>query len=355
MRTVVGLFEDANEARLAIEELAKLGFAPQKISVVANTAASRAMATSPRGVELHTMMLSDVGQVAASGPIGEQQERPGQRLGLTGMLQQIGFSSELAEHYATGVQRGGALETLTVDDADADRVAAVMKKHAAGMTEPAAMTGQASKTAEASTTAKAAAIGQAVASRVEPERPGVTGGDGHTFAEEERTIPVYKEELRVGKREVERGSVHVATHIVEKPSKEQVTLREEHVTVERRPANRLVRPEGTEFKDKEIDMAEYGEEAVAAKETRLVEEVIVHKQVGERTATVEDKIRSTEVEVQTFDASKFGETLGPDGGGGRWEEIESKARSRWEALHPGTWEKFKDSIRNAYSSRIGKR
>jgi uncharacterized protein (TIGR02271 family) len=344
MRTVVGLFENVDEARLAIEELAKLGFAPQKISVVANTAASKAMATSPRGLELHTMTLSDVGQVAASGPIGELQERPGQRLGLIGLLQQIGFSSDLAEHYATGVQRGGALESLTVDDADADRVAAVMKKHATGPTAP-TMTGQASKTAE---TTKAAAIGQAVESRLEPERAGIKR-EGHTFAEEERTIPVYREELRVGKREVERGGVHVATHIVEKPSKDQVMLREEHVTVERRPANRLVSPEGTEFKEKAIDMTEYGEEAVAAKETRLVEEVIVHKQVAERTATVEDKIRSTEVEVQTFDASKFGETLGPDGGSGRWEEIESKARSRWEAEHPGTWDKFKDSIRNAYS------
>jgi len=115
-----------------------------------------------------------------------------------------------------------------------------------------------------------------------------------------------------------------------------------------------VRPEGTEFKDSEIDMAEYAEEAVGAKETRLVEEVIVHKQVAERTATVEDKVRSTEVDVQTLDASKFAEKLGPDGGSRRWEDIESDARGRWEAAHPGTWEKFKESIRNAYS-RAGKR
>jgi uncharacterized protein (TIGR02271 family) len=380
MRTVVGLFESGSEARGAIEELARLGFAPQSISVITNLSAKSAIERAGAGAGLHTMSLSDVGTVAASGPLGTALEGRGESIGLASQLQRMGLSSELATHYAGGVSRGETLESLTVEDADADRVAAVMNKHAAG-----ALEGDASKTESgtrptdggskvAAAGAATGAIGQAVASKLEGVRIGERRGEAHVFAEEERSIPVYREELRVGKREVERGAVRVTTHVIEKPYAEKIVLREEHVEVERRPADRLMRPGESEFKEGQIEMAEIGEEAVGAKQTRLVEEVIVHKHVTERTASVGDTLRATEVDVRSFDASKyrshfeqlkagetkfeehvpayrFGEGLSRPGASARWEEVESDARSRWESQHPGTWDRFKDSIRHAWTSR----
>jgi uncharacterized protein (TIGR02271 family) len=379
MRTVVGLFESGNKARNAIDELARLGFAPRSISVVTNLSTKSAIEAGSAGAGLHTMKLSDVGTVAASGPLGEALERPDG--GLAAVLRRMGLSSDLAIHYASGVERGETLESLTVEDADVDRVAAVMKKHAAAqLREDVSKAEKAEKTEETATAGEKAAtagiasgaIGQAAPSKLGEERIGEKRGEGHAFAEEERTIPVYREELRVGKREVERGAVRVTTHVVEKPYSEQVVLREEHVEVERRPADRLVRPGETEFKEGEIQMAEMGEEAIGAKQTRLVEEVIVHKHVAERTATVGDTLRSTQVDVRTFDASsyrghfdklklagtkfeehlpayQFGEGIARPSASSRWEDIEGEARSRWEAQRPGTWDKFRDSIRHAWS------
>src|SRR4051812_38918097 len=45
----------------------------------------------------------------------------------------------------------------------------------------------------------------------------------------EEVIPVYEEQLRVGKREVSRGSVRVRSYVVEEPAEEQVSLRDERV------------------------------------------------------------------------------------------------------------------------------
>jgi len=49
----------------------------------------------------------------------------------------------------------------------------------------------------------------------------------------ERSIPVVREDLQVGKRTVLRGGVRVYSRMVEEPIEEQVRLRDEHVHVER--------------------------------------------------------------------------------------------------------------------------
>src|SRR5690349_4002335 len=61
----------------------------------------------------------------------------------------------------------------------------------------------------------------------------------HNAADAERqTLPVVEEQLKVGKRQVEGGGVRVFTHTSERPVEEQVTLREERASVERRPVDR---------------------------------------------------------------------------------------------------------------------
>jgi stress response protein YsnF len=67
---------------------------------------------------------------------------------------------------------------------------------------------------------------------------GQTGASGtrDNVVEEER-IPLIQEELRVGKREVERGGARVRSYVEERPVSEQVNLREEHVSIERHPVD----------------------------------------------------------------------------------------------------------------------
>lgn len=113
-------------------------------------------------------------------------------------------------------------------------------------------------------------------------------------------IPIVEESLVVGKRAVETGGVRVRSYVVETPVSEQIGLRDEHVTVERRRVDLPLREAGDVFKERTIAMTETGEEAVVGKTARVVEEVVLRKQVGERTETVTDTVRRTEVEVENL-------------------------------------------------------
>ena len=113
----------------------------------------------------------------------------------------------------------------------------------------------------------------------------------------EEAIPIVEERLRVGKREVDRGRVRVRSYVVETPVQEQVTLRDEHVNVERRTVDRPITDADRLFEERVIEATETDEEAVIAKEARVVEELVVRKNAEERVQTVQDKVRRTEVEI----------------------------------------------------------
>lgn len=112
----------------------------------------------------------------------------------------------------------------------------------------------------------------------------------------EEVIPLLEDELRVGKREVERGGVRVRAYTVETPVREEVRLREERVSIERRPANTKVEG-GDAFQERDIAMNAIAEEAVVAKDARVVEEVAVRKDVEQRIETIHDTVRRTDVEI----------------------------------------------------------
>src|SRR5246127_3367026 len=116
---------------------------------------------------------------------------------------------------------------------------------------------------------------------------------------QEEVVPVFEERLKVGKRVVEQGHVRVRVYTVEHPVQEGVTLREERVAVERRPVDRPASSmPGEAFKDRTIDVTTHREERIIAKEARLKEEVVVRQEAEQRTETVRDTVRQTEVEVE---------------------------------------------------------
>lgn len=116
--------------------------------------------------------------------------------------------------------------------------------------------------------------------------------------ENEITLPIIEEQLQVGKRTVETGKVNVHTTMTEKPVQETVTLREEQVHVERHAVNRPVDGGAPEaFKEGTFEVTTKAEVPVVAKEARVVEEVVIDKEVAERTETVRDTVKRTDVEV----------------------------------------------------------
>ncbi len=125
---------------------------------------------------------------------------------------------------------------------------------------------------------------------------------GTANADNEMTIPVVEENLEVGKRTVETGGVRVRSRIVEKPVEETLRLREEHVVVNRRPVDRAAtEADFNNFKEGDIEITERAERAVVGKEARVVGEVAIGKTVEEHDKTISDTVRKTEVDVEKLD------------------------------------------------------
>ena len=127
-----------------------------------------------------------------------------------------------------------------------------------------------------------------------------TTGDRSTTVAEEH-IPIVEEHLKVGKREVNRGGARVRSYVREVPVHEQINLREEHVSVERRPVTGAAAASGLAgtdaFQERNIEMTETAEEAVVAKEAVVKEELVVRKTAEEHVESVDDSVRRTEVDV----------------------------------------------------------
>jgi uncharacterized protein (TIGR02271 family) len=205
--------------------------------------------------------------------------------------------------YAEGLRRGGYLVTVRTDDAHYERVLHIlddegtidMDERAASWRKPGWTPQTTGSAAGASATTRAGVgAGTQAASRssVPASAPSLSPSDSH-----EEVIRVAEEELRIGKRDVSHGRVRVRSYVVETPVQEQVGLREEHVRVERRPADRPVSDEENLFRERTVEADERAEEAMIAKQARVKEELVVKKDVGQRTETVSDKVRRTEVEV----------------------------------------------------------
>jgi len=192
--------------------------------------------------------------------------------------------------YEEGVRRGHYVLTVNTDEERADEVHRLLENSDACDVDE-----KASSWRKEGWTAPAAGLtGAATAS-------GMARDTGDTRHLNEERIPIIEEELKVGKREVSRGGVRVRSYVEEAPVNEQVQLREEHVNVERRPVDRALGAadlNGDPFQERSVELTETAEEAVVAKDARVVEEVVVSKNVEEREQKISDTVRHTKVDVE---------------------------------------------------------
>jgi stress response protein YsnF len=70
------------------------------------------------------------------------------------------------------------------------------------------------------------------------DRDAVEGNKNLSNSDE--SIQVMKEDIAIGKREVETGGRRIKTRIIEKPVEETIRLRDERVYVTRKPMNKEV-------------------------------------------------------------------------------------------------------------------
>lgn len=254
--TIVGYFENYNEARSAEQDLIAAGFSGD-VQIVAQNADG--------------MQLSE----------GSTNESWWDK-----MKSAFGFADERdLGYYQEATRRGGALVSVRVPDGRTTQAAEILERH-----HPIDLDSRMeSWQSEGGKTLSG--IGAASTAQ--------TGKD-----EAQTSIPLAEEQLQVGKRAVQRGALRVHTYVTEIPVEEQVTLREEQAYIERRPVDRAATAGESAFQERTIEVEERGEEAVVSKQARVVEEVQVGKEQTSRTETVRDTVRKTEVEVQRDDAPR---------------------------------------------------
>ena len=195
-------------------------------------------------------------------------------------LASLGMPDKDYNHLRDGVRDGGVVVAVTALTDDSDAVEDIFEKHSAHQIDEAQSGNRAVSGAAAALPLAGAAV------------------EGQT------AIPVVEEELVVGKRAVDQGGVRVYRRVAEVPVEESVNLREEHVVIDRRPTNRAVSATDGAFEDRTVELTETAEEAVVAKNARVVEELVIGKTASQHTETIHDTVRKTEVDVEEIPASQ---------------------------------------------------
>lgn len=268
-RTLTAFFRDRSDAEEATRELAEAGIAQDAIRMVP-------------GNESDSVATADVDT---------------DRRGFWEALGDFFFPDDDRQVYAEGLRRGGYLVTVNAasDDQHAQALDILDDEGTIDVDE-----WSDSWRAEGwspSSTGLGTSASQSRASQAASYSEDAFAAE-RVAREGEDIIPVVEERLNVGKRDVNNGSVRVRSYTVETPVSETVSLRDENVSIERRPVDRPLTDTDAAFRDKTIEAEEYREEAVVSKTAKVTEEVVLKKTENERTEKIDDSVRHTEVEVE---------------------------------------------------------
>jgi stress response protein YsnF len=365
MQTVVGVFDSMDEAQEAREALLSAGFDDDQVHV-----------------QSHASYATEGG---ADTDLSDRTDRQDGHRESQGFMASVGrFFSDLfggedehASHYSEAVRRGATV--VTVDASDERRVEDARE-----------------------TLARAGAVDiekRAQAWREEGYQSFDPAAQPYSAeeaqAERQKVLPVIREELEVGKREVDLGVVRVHARTETRPVREEVQLREQHADIERRQVDRpATEADLKAFGEGSIEVRETAERAVVSKTARVVEEVSVGTDTSTRTETVEDQVRNTVVDVDKVGGSRdmdnsaddhsrlyrahydqnyasqgrpyeeyepayrYGSSLRSDEryANRNWDEVEKDAQRDWGQRYPSSnWERSKQAVRHGWESMTGRR
>ncbi|HYP13823.1 MAG TPA: YsnF/AvaK domain-containing protein [Bryobacteraceae bacterium] len=311
--TFICAFRSINDAQSAIQDLVTAGINRESISLIAGDAEGRYANSLPDTHDVKktsdgttigqnvavgsgvgalgglllgfgALAIPGFGPVLAAGPLaaalgGAITGAAGG--GVIGALKDAGVPDEDAKFYGETIRKGGALVSLEADNSQEHQIDRILSRYNA------VEIGEGDYPMGGHTAATEA---------MPPAVPTAT----RSIEEGQRVIPVIEEELAIGKREIQTGQVRVYTRVVEKPFEQQISLRDEHVKVERRPVDRAISlgEADAALHQQSIEVTETDEEAVVSKQARVVEEVVVRKETTEKATTVKDTVRRTDVEVE---------------------------------------------------------
>ena len=125
-----------------------------------------------------------------------------------------------------------------------------------------------------------------------------TAGRGESEAATGQSVTRSEEELQVGTRQTEAGSVRLRKWVETEPVALDVELQRETARVVREDLDQPVARDDAAFAEEEVEVPLRAEQAVTSKQTVAKERVGVEKDVETTTETVADEVRKERVEVE---------------------------------------------------------
>lgn len=114
----------------------------------------------------------------------------------------------------------------------------------------------------------------------------------------EEIIRLAEERVEVGKRTVETGKARIRRFVVERPVEMNVTLHEEHATIERRTITGIEPMRDVDWTETTFDIIETAEQPVVTKSAHVAEEIVVRREGSDRVETVHDIVRRQQIEFE---------------------------------------------------------
>jgi uncharacterized protein (TIGR02271 family) len=384
--TVIGVYDSYTQADNALNELLASGFSRDEARLTSGATGEG----QPPGAQEGHAHESGIGHFFRS--LFGMDEHPDHHDIYSEALQR--GSCVLSVNAADDERRDRAVEIMNrYDPVDLDERAAHWRSQGwSGRTEPAAA---AASTPDGERNRYVAGTAGTGPDSGQPPQAGApTGaaaatGAAATAGTETARFPVVEEQLKVGKREVQSGGVRVYQRVTQTPVEQSVPVREEHLNVERHAVDQPAsEADLAAFKEGSVELREMAEEPVVSKTARVVEEVVVDKDVSQRNANVSDTVRKTDVEVEPLGAARanrdiddtaataedadfrdhwrnvYGQSgqryedydaayrYGAGLGGSerfrnyRWSDVEGDVRNDWQTQHPESdWERVKEAVR----------
>jgi uncharacterized protein (TIGR02271 family) len=349
--TVVGVYENRDDARDAIEALKDAGFRADSISIltpsrestraIAKDTGSEAVEGAASGaitggvlgglagwlVGIGALAIPGVGPFIAAGAFATTLGGAALGAGLgaiAGALVGMGVPEKHARYYEEEAKAGRTLVTVRANGRF-DEAQRILRKHGAYDAE--------SRRAGATATRPTATMDSTVRSAT-------------PVAERTAdTLQLREEELVVEKQTVDRGKVRVSKDVVTEQKTLEVPVRREEVTIERTPVDR--RPSDRPFDERgeTISVPVHEERVDVKKQPVVYEEIGIGKREVQATERFSDTVRREEARIEREGDVHVGTT---------WDRARADYQRRWQARYGSTggrWEDAEPAYRYGYEMR----
>lgn len=323
--TVVGVFNDREQAQRAVNELRRLGFSEDQIGVAhrdsseggsvasnatdddetyASEGAAAGLATGAGvgalwGLGIIAGVLPAIGPAIAGGTLAailSSAAAGAAAAGLGGALVGLGLSKEEADYYNTEFEAGRTVVTVSAASR-VDEAESVLRQFGGyDVSHRGQSTGAASSSmAQSPSTSGRSMTGSSQAT----SGKSMTGSSAacSTGATGENRITAFEEKLSVEKRPVETGSVDVHKEVHTEHKTIEVPVTREEVVIERRPASGDT--SGTVGGHQEIHIPIREEQVHVEKQTVAKEDVVIGKRTVHDTQRVDETLRKEEIKVDS--------------------------------------------------------